>query len=261
MSHPPAIARVLDRCDVCGQKIHRQELVRTPVRYLRPAAQNLLPYSSYSASGWACDATDKSTLQIGTRADKTRFKVGYGTDVTILNGVQTWQGDGTYRTITSIDLSSATKATVSAVVEPYYKSQEPLLQVTMGLCDSDGANKTSERSWVTSSGTRMWYTVTVADIATPLDASAVYIYFDVTPETDQYWAIEDAQVELDATGDRPGEFVKTSGAAVTTAVDTETMTMRKVCPRCYEPLMEKSEQFGRPRREVEPPIPDDMQSP
>ena len=259
MSNPPAIARVLDRCDVCGKKIHRQELVRTQVRYMRPAATNLLPYSSYSASGWACDATDKSTIGIGTRADKTRTKVGYGTTVSIVNGVQTWQGDGTYRTTTAVDLSSGTTAIISAVAVPYYASENPSLSITMGLCDGDGNNGTTERTWTTSTMRRVWYPVTVADIASPLSAAAAYFYWTVTPQTDEYWSIEDAQVELDTDDSRPGEFVQTTGAAVTTLVDTRSMAVRKVCPDCYEPLFRESERVGRPSEEVEPPIPDDMQ--
>lgn len=260
MSRPPTIARILDRCDVCGKKIHRQELVRTQMRYLKPQSSNQFLYSSYSATGWACDATDGGEIGIGTRADKTRTKVASDGTVSIVNGVQCWQGSGSYRSILGVDVSSAAKFTVSAVVAPYYTSESPELSITMGLCDADGANTTSERTWTTSGLARTWYTVTVGNIASPLAASSVYVYWSVTPaDEDQYWQIEDCQLELDATGDKPGEFVKSTGSSITVATDTETMTTRKVCPDCYEVLLVKSEQFGRPYTEVEPPISSDPQ--
>ena len=270
MSKVQAIARVKDSCDVCGRDVHRKDLVRTQVRFLNAHGSNYFLTSSYNSSYWNCNATDKGNLACGP-TDGGRVKVSFDNTVTEALGAQTWSGTGkVMRSTSAVDASTWTTFVVSAEVGPWFtwsagdsefdgghEAQTAELSITMGLCDSDGNNKTSERTWTgLRTQQRVWCSVTVADIASPLSSSAVYVYWTVTVTGSGYWYIDSMQIEKNATS--PGTFKPTAGAAVD-ITDTKSMAVRKVCPNCWEPLLKESEQYGKPRTEVEPSIPSEMQ--
>ena len=263
MSRPPAIARQLDRCDVCGTKIHKKDLVRTQIRFVKSEGTNYLLYSSYNSSFWSCDASDVDTIGIGPHADDSRVSIALDNTVTQVYGSQTWSGTGTFRSTTSVDLSSLTTFTFSCEVAPVcsYSSNVASLEaltVAMGICDGDGNNKDLQRTWSgLLSQTRCWFNMDVADIASPLSSSGVYFYITVTVDGTNYWLVDDLTVEGGKS--KPTTFLKAAGAAVSNSADTKSMTVVKACKNCREPLLRESEQFGRPRTEHEAPIPSDSQ--
>ena len=257
------LARQLDRCDVCGKKIHRHRLVRTNMRFLQPAGSNYFAYSSYSSSYHSCSASDVSTITIGPHADKSRTRVDTDNTVSYVDGTQTWSGSGTFRTTTSVDVSSLTNFTVSAAIGQQLSWSSNVasasdLTVAMGLCDGDGNNKALQRTFTgVNAMQRLWFTMAVADIESPLSSSGIYVYFTVTIDGTDYWFIDDISLEGDKTS--PDQFITTSGTAKTSQTATKKMTMVKVCSSCREPLLLESEQFGRPFEEEEPPIGVDFQ--
>jgi hypothetical protein len=133
------------------------------------------------------------------------------------------------------------------------------LTVAMGLCDSAGANKALQSTWTgINAMRRLWYTMAVADVASPLVSTGIYVYFTVTITGTDYWFIDDISIEGDVT--KPTQFLTTSGTAITSQLATPTMAVRKVCKRCRERLLRTSEQYGRSEAPwIEPPINVDIQ--
>lgn len=251
--------RQLDFCDVCGNETHRMDLVRTQVRYMSITGQNYFTYSVYNTSFWTCDATDAGAISIGSsNANQCRFKVPDDNTLVEINGAQTWTGSGTFRSNTAVDVSGATNITMSAHVGPYQANTDPETTFVMGLCDSAGANKSAQRSFTTKSSMRIWFTMAVSSISSPLSSSAAYFYVQATPATGKKWWVEDLQLEKDVT--KPGTFAPTNGSAYD---DTESqrITVCKVCPSCREPLQNIKTGIGIPRTEVETPVSTDMQEP
>ena len=263
MSRPPAIARQLDRCDVCGKKIHRKDLVRTQMRYVKFEGTNYLLYSSYNSSFWSCDASDVSTIGMGPHGDESRVQIALDNTVSQISGSQSWSGTGTFRSTTATDLSSLTTFTFSCELGPLYSYSSNVgsiaeLTVAMGICDEDGNNKDLQRTWSgLRSQTKCWYNMDVADIASPLSSSTVYFYITVTVSGTNYWFVDDLTVEGGKTA--PTTFLKAAGAAISNSADAKSMAVVKACKNCREPLLRESEQFGRPHEEYEAPISSDPQ--
>lgn len=256
MNKPPVIGRQLDRCDVCGKKTHKIDLVRTQVDCLAAAASNYLTYSSYNSSGWTADTMSaSSSTSIGCYADRSRVSVSDGNVSTGILGPTTWDGAGTLRSTSSIDASSWTRMVFAVDVGPYERETDPEMTFLLGLCDSDGSNKEQQASFTTKGSVRAWFVLDVADIPSGKDSSALYFYV-ATASTNEWWA-DRMQVSKNLL--RPGTFAPTSGSSVD-RVDTRVMTMRKVCKKCYEPLLSRTDRYNRePEQRTDEPIYVDMQ--
>ena len=239
-----AIAWQLDRCSVCGLKVHRRDLVRTQVEFLAAEASNYLTYSTYNTSGWATDGsiTDRSTISVGPYADRARVRVADDNTLTEILGSQTWSGSGYFYSSSAIDASSWDSLVFSADVGPYHRSTAPSTVFTLALCDSDGTNAETLSTFTTKGDIRAWGTINIADLPAGKTSSTLYFRISVVPQTDQYWWVDRLQVEKDAT--KLGTFVPTSGSSVDRN-DTSMMTMRKVCTNCRERILSKSERFNK----------------
>lgn len=236
-----AIGRQLDRCDVCGKKTHKVDLVRTQVEFLAAAGSNYLSYSSYNATGWSTSGlTDKGVISIGPYADRARVSISDGNTATEILGSQTWSGDGHLYTASSVDVSSWTSLVFAADVGPYHRSDNRDLTIILSTCDASATVEDTLGTWAINSDTRVWATINIASMTR--DSSALYLRLDVTPGTGEYWWADRFQLEKNAT--RPGTFVPTSGSTVD-RVDTPSVTMRKVCPSCRERVLSKTNRYGR----------------
>ena len=124
---PPALAMQLDRCDVRGDKYHRADLVRTQVEFLDMAAENYFEESSYDGTFWVVDtAADTSTVSCGNRCDNVRTTLDSDNDISYINGVQTWTGDGVFRSETEIGAFTSTDdITFSAQAGPHEQNETP----------------------------------------------------------------------------------------------------------------------------------------
>ena len=90
INRPEAKALQLDRCEVCGNKTHRSNLVRTQVEFLRVKSENYFTYSYYDGSYWVVDtAVDASTISFGTQLDETRLSLADDNTFSTTNGIQT----------------------------------------------------------------------------------------------------------------------------------------------------------------------------
>ncbi len=252
-----AIARQLSRCDVCGVKIHKKDLVLTNMDFLAVEASNYLTYSSYSASGWTVDtSTDEGVISIGPYADRARVSVSDGNVSTEILGTQTWGGSGVLRSTSAIDATTWTSLTLGADLGPHERETSPSTAFTMGLCDSDGTNKVQYTAWTTSGSTRAWFTMNLADLPASKTISTLYFYISVTAVGKKWWA-DRLQVSKDVT--KLGAFVPTSGSSVD-RTDTAMMTTRKTCPNCRERLLSKSERYGKTvEQRTEAPVVVDIQ--
>lgn len=126
MSDLPVIHRQLDRCDICGCKTHKKDLVRTNVYWGDVESSNRLTYSSYDSSAWACNGTDKGVVSFGPRSDKAETSVDSDGNVTVVNGSQTWykaNGAATYRMTVPVDCSSAETITFSVMAGLHQSEQ------------------------------------------------------------------------------------------------------------------------------------------
>lgn len=238
---------MLSRCDVCGRKTHRADLVLQSQETKEVAGNNYFTYSSYSSSGWACGATDAGAISYGTGCGLYMDTPGLSTTTMeqpdLLGGVQTWTGNGTFRATVAVDASSATNICVSAWVGAKQDNTSPSMTVVMGFCDADGVVLTTERTWTLTNSTRVWFTTAVADI-TAATTSELYVYLTVTNAGS--WWINELQFDLGAT--KPGDFVETTGAAKT-STGSRVYHSKKVCKHCRYPVWELNPGTTR----VEPP--------
>ena len=251
---PQAIAEQLDRCDVCGNKMHRRDLVRTQVEWLYPAHENYLTYSRYDGTFWVVDtATDTGTVSYGNRCDRARTTLSSSNVISYIDGVQTWTGDGVFR-CTSIPVSNwadTNQVIFSFQIGPHEQNTSPEMTVVIGDCDASGGNKTALKSFVISGCTKLWYTHTGA----AADALQGCYYVSVT--NDGAWWIDELQLETDSTRTLPGTYVETSGTACSATSEASSVSSRKVCPSCFEFVLKKSAKFGR---QHESPVDDPVDS-
>lgn len=254
-NRPPALALQLDRCDVCGDKYHRGDLVRTQVEFLDKKAENFFKYSSYDGSYWVVDtASDAGSISYGNRCDNARITVGADNTLSYINGVQTWDGSGLVR-MTELTLQAANTSTliVSAQIGPHEQNTTPEMTVEMGVLDEGTpASRQAVRTWTINGTTRVWF----AELAATLDGYGLgesgvngvawtkqAYYFDVTC-TGKWW-IDEMQFEANTVGSIPEVFVRTSGALASNQSDRTLLTQRKVCSSCSERILSKSERFGK----------------
>ena len=185
---PPALAMQLDRCDVCGNKYHRGDLVRTQVEFLQLKAENFFSHSSYHIDLWTMDsASDSGNISYGNRCDNVRLSLDSDNNLNYINGVQTWEGNGTLRMNTISNLIATTSdVTLSAQVGPHEQNTSPEMTVAIGVCNSDGTSKSVLGTWTIKGTTKVWVNAEVADlVATGLGVASgayytFYYYFQIT---------------------------------------------------------------------------------
>lgn len=250
---PPALALQLDRCDVCGDKYHRSNLVRTQVEFLDKKAENYSWQSSYEGTTWVVDdASDEGEVSYGNRCDNARLTLGDDNVLGYLNAVQTWSGNGTMRNaVLGSNFTDSATLVFSAQVGPHEQNASPSMTVVLGITNSDGSVKQAIRTWTINTMTRVWFAEnakTLADYGLGT-SNQQYYYIQVT-NAGKWW-IDEMQLEANPTDNIPEVFVRTHGSRVRTTSDQTLMTQRKVCPNCVERILSKSERFGRTD---EPPI-------
>ena len=272
MSKPPAIHRQLDRCDVCGKKIHKKDLVRTNFRYNRPAGSNYFTYSRYDSTLW--DLTNLTASGnydgLGPEGLNNRVRVGdgaaYGSyeTTTEIGGAPTFTltSPGKLATSSGVDCSDWTRLCFGLYVGAYHCNTDKLsMTVAIGVGASAGTTTTTLRTDTIKQDKHIWASVDIDDLDSAIDSSDVYFWatitLDDTPDDDFYVWVDWMQLEKDLS--RPGAYLSTSGSAVDYTTEQELLTVVKVCPDHRERLQWKSEQWGRPRREVELPIDVDVQ--
>jgi len=254
---PPILHRQLDVCDVCEKEIHRHKLVRTQVRFVNPEANNYALYSTYNTGFWTSDATDGGTISISDGF--ARCRIADDNTVTEIKGAQTWTDAGTIVSNTAVDGSSFSRVTFACDVGPYHRSEGPTLTVVIGVCDDGKSTVYGSRTFTTKGHQQVWYSATISSLTTAgATSSALYFFITVTPSSSDYayWFADRFHIEADTS--RPGTFTPTKGTAVAHSADSAVMTVAKVCPECRERLLNTSD-VGKPRREVEAPIPVDVQ--
>lgn len=272
MGRPPVIHRQLDRCDVCGTKIHKMDLVRTQVRYNRPEGNNYFTYSYYDGTFWTNDGTvtkQSNDWGLGPDSEDARVRIGSEsgfTDTittTEIGGAATFLLDSSPAIIytgSSTDISAYTSFVFGVYVGQYHANDDQAeMTVEIGNCNSDASSTYSLKSETIRAGKHIWVRANIADLDANVDTSAAYFYIKVTASSDEdyYFWVDWMQLEKDAS--RPGAFINTSGSALAYTTDQKLLTTAKVCPDCKEYLLRESEQYGRPRQEVEPPVQEEAQ--
>jgi hypothetical protein len=237
---PPALALQLDRCDVCGDKYHRGDLVRTQVEFLDMKAENFFEASSYDGGTyWTVDtASDAGTISYGNRCDNVRTTLSDDNVISYLNGVQTWEGSGVFRAAQSRNLSAGGHITFSAHVGPHEQNTSPEMTVVLGICNSDGSTKQAVKTYTIKGSTRVWFNETKAVLNSyGLGTNDWYFYIQVT--NDGKWWVDELQIEANvgSIGGHPENFVRTSGSTVSNQSERTLMTQRKVCPGCAELIL------------------------
>lgn len=265
MSNPLAIHRQLDRCDVCGRKIHRKDLVRTQARYNRPQGNNYFTYSYYDGTFWTNDGNctlQSQAMGLGPDAEDARVKIASDNTTTEIRGSKTFLLDtspSTIYTASTVDISGFTSFVFGVYVGQYHANDDPAV-MTIEIGNMSGVGSLYElKETTTRSGKHVWVTANVADLDSNVVPAAAYFYVRVsaTSTEDFYFWVDWMQLEKDAT--RPGPFISTNGSTNDYTVEKKVMTSAKVCNRCKEDLTRESQKYGRPRVEVEPPIDDEFQ--
>jgi len=266
-NNPPSLGLQLDRCDVCGNKIHRRELVRTQVEYVKPTAENYHNYSYYDGTYWVCDASDAGSISYGNRCDKARTQVPTTQPtavggMSVVSGVQTWEGDGTFRsTVLTPSFSVRSSSLFSAYIGPHMENETPEMTVSMGVTNSDGSSKQEVRSWTIRTMKRVWFSELTSVLAAYGLGSSRQLYYYIQVTNDGKWWIDELQLEANtpsssggvlseapvavASDYLPGTFLEATGSYPGAVVESSGLAARKVCPNCFETVFKKSERYGR----------------
>jgi len=240
----------LDRCQVCGDKYHREDLVRTQVDTMIAESENYLNFSSYDGSYWVCDAVDEGLIAYGNHEDEARTSLSDDNVITVVNGVQCWSGDGIFRaTVTSPNVNPNSYVTFSAQVGANDDSTTPNMSVSLGIYKSDVSVFEEQILWQFNGCRRVYFT----ELASVLQAydlgdqpGSRGFFFYIKVENDGEWWVDELQMEVGPVPEaRPGVFLKTTGAVSSVSVDTPTSTTRVVCPDCFELVFRKSQKYGR----------------
>lgn len=259
LNKPQPLARQLDYCDICHDIEHLYKLRLKTVRGLAHEAYNKLLYSSYNTSFWTCDATDEGTISVGVFGLEARTFVADDATATTfatvseINGSQTWSGDGTIRSTTSVDISSATNIVFSFHGGRYHRESGGNPTFKFGFINAGGDTKYQQKSVALKGGSgRFWFEIDIADLPVGVTSSAAYFYVeaDVADASYKWWA-DAFQLEVDR--ETPGPFVTTLGTAIDRS-DTPTKYVAKVCPSCLDYWHRDSELYGDPYNVVEDPI-------
>lgn len=256
----------LDRCDICGRKTHKIDLVRTNVDFLAAAGSNYFDYSSYNSSFWTVsNGTDSGVVAVGPFADRARIRVSDDNTSTEILGSQTWTvgaGIGAYSGFfqmvsSAVDISSWTSFTVSFDFG-YYQQDQTSQRVMVYAYIKDASENSSgvikRFQGVYPSGRYWWYSK-ISDIDSDVDLSTAkfYLVFATYTGEEKIW-VDRMQLEKNPDTSRMGAFVPTSGASVD-RIDTRSMTVRKVCDDCFESPWKRSEQYNRQAEQrVEEPV-------
>lgn len=247
---PPTLGRQLDRCQVCGAKTHRHNLLQTQVAYLQHAGSNRIIQSSWDNSHWADnDSADLGEISVGVYADNQRLSLGTDNSFTEIKGAHTISSTKMlYTTAAMEDPSSWTNVCFSFEGGPYHRSTTPETVFSFGIYNIGNTSVVFEQaSWTTKTQRRMYWVKTPAeleastsDLPGSVDLSTLGFYIIGTGSS---WWADCFQCE-DNTA--PGNFIATSGSAVTESVDVARQSVRKVCERCMERMWKTSDQYGRP---------------
>lgn len=261
MRYDPTKPGKLDICGCCNQKVRVEELVYQTRQWGQRAGSNYFTYSSYNSSGWACGASDKGRVSIGPFAADSRVRIDDDNTVTEVFGSQTWEGDGTFRSTSAVNVSSWTSFCLRAYIGAYHADDYQQLTVAYGYCDSAGANKQQVGTKTFSGTKKLWWTGVPSDIASPLSSSAAYFYWAVTCENSaQDWFVDAMAIEKDKT--RPDEvFITTTGTATEYSTDIQKLGVAKVCRRCSERIHKTSGTYVIPEPYEDYEIPEDLQEP
>lgn len=250
-----AIARQLDRCEVCGKKLHRRDLVYTNVAFLAAGGSNYFDYSSYNSNFWLVDTSSVSDgcTSSGPYADRARVQISDDNTRTEILGSQTWTiGDaiGPYSGLTSLRSNSIDISSWSSFVVSFdfgYHDQDTSAKRVMVYCvlqdENANSNGIIKRFTGNYSSGRYWWAYNTADVLSTVDISTArfFLVFATYEGGEKIW-IDRMQLEKNAT--KMGAFVPTSGSSID-RIDTPMMTVRKVCPQHRERLLSKTEQYGR----------------
>jgi hypothetical protein len=221
----------------------RREMVYAKRKWAMPPAQNRLLYSSYNTAFWTCNATDSGLISVGPYADTNRVSYDMN-NVASENGVQTWQGNGTYRSDSGINVSAADEIVFSCIIGGYQQSSTQIFTCTLGVCNEAGDSLQTVRVWNIVGSGRAWFHIDTADITE--DTTDLCFYVSVVPsESDGEWFIINAQVEFNELV--PKNFIATSGAALVRSVDTNYRSVNKIHRREHERVPEDYEGIVTPR--------------
>ena len=263
---PVAIGYQLDRCDVCGDKYHRRDLVRTQVEFLDMKAENYVTSPSYDSSYWSIDDTTNATsttiASYGNRCDNVRLSLDDDSNLTYINGVTTFSGSGTIRMTDAVGaFSDSSDLTFSVQVGPHEQNTSPSMVVVLGITNSDGSSKQALRTWNINTMTRVWVNEEVTTLnGYGLGSNSFRFYIQVT--NSGYWWFDEAQLEantnsLPQAAGMPENFVRAHGSLVSNQSESSLVTSRKVCPNCRETVLRKSTKYGV---QDEPPVDDPVET-
>jgi len=234
----------IERCQVCGKKALRSKLVRKLMPFALPAGENQLLYSSYSSAFWTVDtSTEVGYVSMGLFADRYRPRVSADGTAVEARGSYTVQSSGTFRSSVATDVSDLTDICFSVHVGAYHGQTVQALTVVLGLCDDSGTNATATKSWSVKGGKKVWFTLPVADIPSPLAASGIYVYGAVTITGAVDWWFDGAQLQ---DSKKPSNYLPiTSGAASVTTGNTWHWKVPILCSdHANERLLKPSENLG-----------------
>lgn len=248
---PREEARRTGYSDTSYRRGPRKDLTWVKRKWEQPAAQNLLTYSNYNASGWTVTGSDDAGLiSIGPYADQNLVQWGscgnyYNSywQVANYNGVQTWTYTGSSVAVAStVDVASYAAPFCFAVeVGPNHASGGYPFTVTLSAEDGSATSLATATYGLTEHA-KLWLAIPTKPTDNQLVLKITVAY---SGSGTLYWWFGNAQLESGVLV--PGHYVPTAGAAITYAVPTQMRGVAKVFRDEWETVQEPYDGIVTPR--------------
>lgn len=195
------------------------------------AGQNILPYSSYSSSGWTVDSgspTDEGAVSMGNSG---WHQIGNTDNTVTTYGTQSWSAAAAVRWKSSVLDVSGYSTLLTRVRVGLWQGSQQTVTASIAIGDTFGGAVGTVTKTV-GGNVELYSRVTVSDISDP---STARVWLTVTPQSsDEIWWWDWAQVVGDPSSTFPETWVESTGSAVNRTSDEVQYKVLLVCPKCVD---------------------------
>lgn len=241
--------------DATSIRHKRRDMVLCKRRWTVPYRVNLFQNSSYDNNFWTVfyEMTDLGNITVGPYSDDNTVSHSMqpdGSDLSIQNGLPTWNGDYPFILSSPMDISSYNTLVFSLEFCAYQSRGPSAYEIHIGTCDTTALEWSNSQHWAIWNligNNRVWCKVPVSEVTADIHNTCFYMTVFTTPNTGA-WSFTNAQLEPNVSS--PGIFIATSGAAINP--DPATFTgqsrgMGKIHPSEWELVQEDWEGIVTPR--------------
>ena len=219
-----------EQCDVCGRWFRVSQLVRQVQIRRREARANYLYWSRYNAENWSVDTDALGEVSMGR--SRVRWAPHTYKNANMMDGAQSFWGDGELVANDAVDLSTFTTALLRGRFGTHQMTKKPGLTIEFGFYyDFGGAGEVRYPlgSKEDVEGETAWIVDDLSSIAGGHISELQAFYKITTFDNQQIWWGEDFRLQKDDSA--PGLTTAVSkGAPVVEDFQMKTFGAAVVCP-------------------------------